>query len=182
MLHMYIQYIYRTSPSSSKKRPLGAAAATAGMAEGAAVAAAGAGALPGALVLLLGLLALLQDLQALTDESHLPPHVRHGALHARHLASERGGDGPLPAALGLVTLLQLAVAVVQRLRGAAQLRAAAHGAQLAPVRAAVGVRVGVTPEDAHAAPWVWAKQPLERAGGAVEVLLRQGEGGQTALR
>lgn len=170
------------APHLNLNRPLGAAAATAGMADHAAVAAAGAGALPGALVLLLGLFALLQHLQALADEPHLPTHVRHGALHARHLATERCGYGPLLAALRLVALLQVAVAVVQRLRGAAQLRAAAHGAQLAPVRAGAGVRISVTAEDARAATRVWAKQPLEWAGGAVEVLFGEGEGGQTALR
>lgn len=127
-------------------------------------------------VLFFYLVQVVHHLQALADQSYLPLHVGHGALHPPHLPLQGGGDGPVVPLSGFILLPQLLVAVVLDLGAVGEYRPTAHVTGLAPVFAVACVGVQVPAEELSPAALVRTGDELVQTAHAVAVLLGEGEG------
>lgn len=114
---------------------------------------------------------VVHHFQALTDQSYLPLHVGHGALHPPHFPLQGSGDGPMVPLPGFILLPQLLVAVVLSLCAVGEYCPTAHVAGLTPVFAVPCVGVQVPAEQLRPAALVRTRDELIQTAHAVAVLL-----------
>lgn len=114
---------------------------------------------------------VVHHFQALTDQSYLPLHVGHGALHPPHLPLQCSGDSPMVPLPGFILLPQLLVAVVLSLCAVGEYCPTAHVAGLTPVFTVPCVGVQVPAEQLRPAALVRTRDELIQTAHAVAVLL-----------